>query len=224
MVGSHEYCLVFSTVIRTQWGALKAFTSAQRFEHNQVIYSMGDPPEAMYLIESGLVKVVQLSASGKETIIGIYQKGDLFGEICFCEKGARENQAIALEPVSVVSFSLKQLLDLLKKNPELTLNLLMVFCARLVECGGQIATLAFDEVRKRLAKEILRLTRLPGSQPENGGVQLPVSITHQQLANLANTTRENVTKIMNQFRQRGLLEYSRGRILVFPNKVEEELN
>ncbi len=224
MVDSHKYCLAFSEIIRKQWNSLNAFTSAQGFERNQVIYAMGDPPDAMYLIESGLVKVVQLSAGGKEKITGLYQQGDLFGEVCFCEKGGRVDQAITLEPSSVTAFSIKNLLELLKKKPELVVNLLMVFCARLVECGGQIATLAFDEVRKRLAKEILRLTGLPGSQPEKGGVQLPVSLTHQQLANLANTTRENVTTIMNQFRREGLLEYSRGRILVFPNKIEEQLN
>lgn len=219
-----RYCLAFSSVVRKQWDMLKAFTAVQRFERNQVIYAMGDSPDAMYLIESGLVKVVQFSADGKEKITGICQKGDLFGEICFCEKGARENQAVALEPVSLISFRMSQLMDVLQKNPELTVKLLMVFCARLVECHTQIASLAFDEVRERLGKEILRLSLLLGGHPEKGGVQLPASLTHQQLANLVNTTRENVTMVMNQFRRWGLVEYRRGKILVFPPKIKEHLS
>ncbi len=51
MVDSHKYCLAFSEIICKQWNSLSAFTSAQGFERNQVIYAMGDPPEAMYLIE-----------------------------------------------------------------------------------------------------------------------------------------------------------------------------
>lgn len=224
MVQSHDYCLVFSTIIREQWDELKALTSAQGFERNQVIYSPGDAPDAIYLIESGRVKVAQLSDRGQEKITGIYQKGDLFGEICMCEKGARDDQAIALESSSVISFSVKHLLNLVKKTPELAVNLLMVFCARLAECSGQIATLAFDDVRVRVAKEFLRLSRLPESRPEKGGMQLPMNLTHQQLAELVNTTRENVTLIMNQFRRQGLLEYSRGKILVFPREIEKHLS
>lgn len=222
MAWSHHYCSIFATTVRQQWKELQSFTSAQRFARNEVVYSIGDPPDAMYLIESGLVRVAQLSAKGEEKITAIYQKGDLFGEVCLCEKAERGSQAIALEPLSVISFQTKQLLSLLRAHPELTLNLLMVFCARLVECGEQIASLAFDAVPKRLAKEIFRLSRLSPGRSAEGGVQLPRSLTHQQLADLVNTTRENVTRILNQFRREGLLDYRRGRFLVFPNKLGEQ--
>ncbi len=223
MVDSHRSCVAFSTFIRRSWEGLEAFTTAQRFERNQVIYSMGDPADAIYLIESGNVKAVQLSTDGKEKIAGIYQKGDLFGEVCMCEKGRRDTQAIALDPVTLTSFSVRAVLALVKEDAEVALNLLMVFCAQLAECQEQIGNLVFDEVRERLAKELLRLSRLSVSQQKGDGVQLIVSLTHEDLAHLVGTTRENATEIMNEFRRQGLVDYSRAQIEVFSKRLEDYL-
>lgn len=223
MLQSHSYCLTFSALIREHWNELQVFTATQRFARNQAIFSVGDPADAMCLIESGRVKVSQLSADGKEQIVAIYQTGDLFGEVCICKKGVREQQAVALEPLSLVSFRVKELLKLLQNKPEMVFNLLMLFCTRVAECQERAASLAFDEVRERLVKEMLRLSGLPTGAPASGGVRLPVRLTHEELANLANTTRENVTKIMNEFREDGLLDYGREGIVLFPDRMKAYL-
>ncbi len=223
MNDSHRYCLAFSAFVRKYWDDLRAFTRTYSLQRKQVVYSVGDPPDAIYLIESGQIKVVQLSADGEEKIIGLYQKRDLFGEVCICEKAKRNDQAIAIVPATVSSFGVKVVLELVAQKPELALKLLMVFCARLVECHEESNSLAFDEVRERLVKELLRLSRSPGSQRESGGVRLAVSLTHQELAQLVNTTRETTTAIMNEFRRHELVDYGRGEILVFPDKLEHYL-
>jgi CRP-like cAMP-binding protein len=78
MIDSHRYCVAFTTSVRRYWDDLRAFTRTDSFQRKEIIYSVGDPPDAIYLIESGQVKVVQLSADGEEKIIGLYQKRDLF--------------------------------------------------------------------------------------------------------------------------------------------------
>lgn len=220
MFQSHRYCETFSAHVREYWGELKAFTTTERFDRNGVIFSVGDPPDAMYLIESGRVKVSQLSREGEEKIIGIYQKEDMVGEVCLCKKGPRENQAVALESAVVASLRVNELLRVLQSKPEMVFNLLMIFCARAVECQEQVASLAFDKVRARLVKEMLRVSGLETGMSKRGAVQLPVRLTHQELASLANTTRDNVTRIMNEFRKSGLVDYDRERILVFPERLE----
>ena len=223
MFQSHRYCETFSAHVREHWSELKAFTTTDRFERNGVIFSVGDAPDAMYLIESGRVKVSQLSGDGEEKIIGIYEKGDVVGEVYLCKKGPRENQAVALETATVASFRVSELLRLLQSKPEMVFNLLMIFCARAVECQEQVASLAFDKVRERLVKEMLRLSGLGMDELKKGAVQLPVRLTHQELASLVNTTRDNVTRIMNEFRKNGLVDYGREGILIFPERLENYL-
>lgn len=224
MVQSHSYCLTFSSVVREHWDDVRQFTTQRRYDPNQVIYHMGDAPDAVYKIEEGRVKVARLSSDGKEKTLDFYQEGDLFGEVCVCGASVRSEQAMAVAPTTVTCFNVMALRTILKKKPELTFELVMFFCARLFECHEQVATLAFDEVHERLAKELLRLSRLPGSQPRGGGIELMASLTHQELANLVKTTRQNVTTIMNRFRRQGLLDYRRGSVLVFPEQLEAYLN
>jgi CRP/FNR family transcriptional regulator, cyclic AMP receptor protein len=223
MFQSHRYCVAFSALVREHWSELKSFTTTERFEPKEVIFSVGDAPDAMYLIESGRVKVSQLSGDGEEKIIGIYEQGDVVGEVCLCKRGPRENQAVALDATDVASFRVNELLRLIQSKPEMVFNLLMIFCARVVECQEQVASLAFDEVRERLLKEMLRLCGLGEGEPKKGPVQLPVRLTHQELASLASTTRDNVTRIMNEFRKSGLLDYDREGIMVFPERLENYL-
>lgn len=222
MLQSHSYCLAFSSVVREHWDEVRQFTTQRRYDRKQIIYHLGDAPNAVYRIEEGRVKVARLSSDGKEKTLDLYQEGDLFGEVCVCGASGRSEQAMAVEPTTVTCFNVMELRNILKKKPELTLELVMFFCARLFECHEQISTLAFDEVHERLAKELLRLSRLPGSQPSGGGIELMANLTHQELANLVNTTRQNVTMIMNEFRRKGLLEYSQGKIVVF-SKIEDYL-
>jgi len=224
VIDSHRYCVAFSTFVRRYWSDLGAFTRPESFQPKQIIYSVGDAPDAIYLLESGRVKVVQLSADGDEKIVGLYQKKDLFGEVCICKKAKREEEAIALEPATVSVFSVKMVLSLVAHKPELALELLMVFCARLVECHEEIKALAFDEVRERIVKELLRLSGSPGGQRERAGVRLAVSLTHQEIAQLASTTRETATAVMNEFRRQELVDYDQGQILVFPDKLENYLS
>ncbi|MCI0720198.1 MAG: Crp/Fnr family transcriptional regulator [Acidobacteria bacterium] len=224
MLQSHSYCLTFSSLVREHWDELRQLTTERRYSRNQVIYRMGDAPDAVYRVEEGQVKVARLSSDGDEKTLDLYHHGDLFGELCVCGASARSEQAMAVEPTTVTCFNVTELRDVLKKKPELTLELVMFFCARLFECQEQVATLAFDEVHERLAKELLRLSRLPASQPGEGGIELAGSLTHQELANLVKTTRQNVTMIMNQFRRQGLLDYRRSAVRVFPERLEAYLN
>ena len=123
----------------------------------------------------------------------------------------------------MTSFRVNGLLRVLQNRPEMVFSLLMVFCARILECQGAVASLAFDEVRERLVKEMLRLSEMPARQPKSGAVELPVHLTHQELANLVSTTRDNVTRIMNEFRKDGLIAYGREKILIFPDRMENYL-
>jgi len=223
MFKSHSFCQVFSAMIREHWSELNAFNTTAHFERNEVIYSAGDASDGMYLIESGRVKVSLLSHEGEEKIIGICQKGELVGEVCLCDRGPRENQAVALETVDVTSFRVAVLLRVLQSRPETVFSLLMVFCTRIQDYQQQLAALAFDDVRERLAKEMLRLGELPEGEPKRGAVELPVRLTHQELANLVSTTRDNVTRIMNEFRKDGLVNYDRKRIFISPDRLEDYL-
>lgn len=90
MFQSHDYCQVLSALIREHWSELNAFTTTEHFERNRVIFSVGDPSDAMFLIESGRVKVSLLSDKGEEKIVAICRKGEVWARYaCVTEDRAK---------------------------------------------------------------------------------------------------------------------------------------
>lgn len=218
---SHRNCLTFSTVIRDHLPAVEKFTSQRTYERGQTVYCLDDPAEELFQINRGRVKIVRLSPDGQQKILDIYQAGDFFGELCICGGHKRTEQAVALEPLAVTSFLMSELMKILGRKPEMALDLLQLLCTRLGESQDQIATLAFDNIPRRLAREILRLSRGAGAERAGEGIRL--ELTHEELAHLVGTSREMVTTVMTQFRQRGLLDYARRQIRVDPAHLEKYL-
>lgn len=218
---SHRYCITLSSVVRDNWVDLQKFTKTRHFARNESIYLMGDPATSVYLITSGGVRVLRFSQQGREKTMWRYEKGDFFGEVCICGAAHREEEAQAMEPTIVVAFDTMELLKMLRKHGDLLFELLMVVCARLSESQDQIARLAFDDVRGRLAKELLALDHV--ANREAPGETQPVNLTHQELARLVGSTRENVTGILIEFRRLGMVDYRTGRIFVFADRVKAYL-
>jgi len=220
---SHRNCLIFSAVIQAHLPTLQRFTSERNYERGQNIYCLDDPADELYQIERGRVKIVRLSPEGQQKILNIYQQGDFFGELCVCGGHTRTEQAVALETVAVRSFQMKGLMRLLENRPEMVLGLLQLFCARLGESYDHIAVLVFDNIPRRLAREILRLSRTAPADPQANASGVTLNLTHEELAHLVGTSREMVTTMMTQFRQRGILDYTRGHIKVDPVRIEKFL-
>lgn len=219
---SHQQCLTLSGFVRDHLEAFQDLTAERQFSRHEVIYFMDDPAEEIYLINSGRVKITRVSLSGKEKIIDIYETGDFFGELCLCENNHRADQAVALNDVRVLSFKVSKLLEVIAKRPEAALELLMLFCQRLSEAQAQIETLAFDNIPRRLAKELLKMSRDDGEKVSNG-IRIRQYLTHEELSQLVGTSREIITTVMNQFRQQGLVVYTRKSLVLNPVKVERYL-
>jgi CRP-like cAMP-binding protein len=102
------------------------------------------------------------------------------------------------------------LMKLLSSRPELVLGLLQLFCARLGESYDHIAALAFDNIPRRLAREILRLSRAVEAESKGNGKGVTLNLTHEELAHLVGTSRE-------------MVNYTRGHIHVEPPRIEKFL-
>lgn len=220
---SHRNCLIFSAVIRENLALAEKFTSARRYERGQTVYCIDDPADELFEIRSGRVKIVRLSPEGQQKILDIYQTGDFFGELCICGGHRRTEQAVALEPLVATSFQMQGMMEILQRKPAMVLGLLQLLCTRLVESQDHIATLAFENIPQRLARELLRLSRSVNGKADSSCAGICVQLTHEELAHLVGTSREMVTTVMTQFRQRGLLDYSRRHIHVDPARLEQLL-
>lgn len=223
MTEANGCCADVSRVIRERLDQFREGGVRRDYRRHEVIYGMGDPADAIYLLESGHVKLQITSAGGGEKTLGICQPGEVFGELCLCGVVQRPEEASALEAAAAVCFRADDVLRRFSQDPGLARSFFQLVCGRVLECQQQVGAATFDGVPRRLAQELLRLSQLPESQRENRAVRLGLSLTHEELAALVGTSRGMITTTMNLFRERGMVDYRPRTIHVFVDRLKQYL-
>jgi CRP/FNR family transcriptional regulator len=193
---------------------------ARHVAAGQYLYFAGDPAKSLYLVKTGLIKTSRVSLSGGEMILEFHRPGELFGELCFCT-GVRHEQARALEPSEVVEILVSDLSAHLSRNPDASFDLMEALCDRLAGAYGRLQSLTFESTLERLARMLLLLADMLGEATPDG-VHITHYIRQEELAQLVAARREVVSTLLNQLRDRGLIDYSRkGSISVRRDLLQE---
>lgn len=176
---------------------------------NRVLFHQGDRAEALYFLHSGTVKLVVVSACGREATFATVRPGEFFG-LARAEEEEHLGSAITLEPVVATRIERKVFFRMLRENPTIyglvasvlssqILHLQRGLCAQLLDCGQQ-----------RLARILVDLSSCAAG-PLQGTLALKVS--HRVLASMAGTTRSRVTFFMGRFRRLGYVAPGRPTII-----------
>jgi len=191
----------------------------RRVEAHETIYAIGDEDESMYLILSGQVKLSMSSASGKDCLLAIYSKGEVFGESCFSGPMKRFETATAMQPTAVRKLTSRDFLSELEKARAME-SLIRHTAARLAERQTAIFDLMTMPSEQRLAKVLLGVAEKLGS---NAGayLRLDQKISHEELSQIVGTTRPRITAFMQRFRMLGLIETAGRAISVHRQKTRE---
>jgi CRP-like cAMP-binding protein len=184
----------------------------RRFPQGATIFSEGAPSDSVYILKTGLVKLVSLSEKGRETILHILKPGEVFGELLLCEE-RRPFTAVAVEEALVTMIPREHFLKLLSVVPGVALNFIRVLSKRLALVERGLAESSHTWSYHRLAKVLLELSEQHGEEVP-AGTLIKLRLTHEDLANLIGTTRETVTTQLNRFSRMGLLNRQARRLIV----------
>ena len=181
-------------------GRMAAVASCRKTKKGEIFFCENDPGNGFYVMMSGRVKVFKLSAEGKEQILHIFGPKEPFGEVpVFSGKNFPAN-AQALEAGWVLFFPRERFVDLIRKHPEMALNLLAVLSLRLRNFTATIENLTLKEVPGRLAAYLMSLNR---EQQGKGRVELKIS--KGLLANVLGTIPETLSRIFAKLSDMGLI-------------------
>jgi CRP-like cAMP-binding protein len=185
------------------------------YKKKQTIYSEGQHPNKLYYIESGKVKVFKTSDGGKELIIGLLSSGDFFGHIPLIENTVYEEFAETLEESSIRVIPKKEFEHLITTNQEIALKVIKLLANNITEKEQQLVALAYHSLRKRVADALLTLKKKYGtSESEN----FSMSISREDLANIAGTATESLIRTLSDFKNEKLIEIKEGKITLLEEK------
>jgi CRP/FNR family cyclic AMP-dependent transcriptional regulator len=179
----------------------------REYRSNEVVFSQGDPADAVFYIRTGKVKLTVVSTRGKEAIIGVLERGSFFGEGCLAAQPLRMSTASAVQPTSIVRVSKSAMVRLLHEEPEFAELFIAYLLSRNVRIEEDLVDQLFNSSEKRLARILLLLAHFgKESKPES---VIP-KISQETLAAMVGTTRSRVSYFMNRFRKMGFIHYNGG--------------
>jgi CRP/FNR family transcriptional regulator, cyclic AMP receptor protein len=204
--------------LREVFDRVSAADTRLRFDAHAAIYANGDEDEAMYLIDSGQVKLSMSSASGKDCLLAIYSNGDVFGESCFTSV-KRFETATAMQTTVVRRLSKRDFLVAVERAKAFE-TLLAHLSRRIAERQMAVFDLVTMSSERRLAKVLLGVAEKLGVA-DGPYLKLDQKISHEELSQMVGTTRPRITAFIKGFRERGLVVTVGRAMNVHREKVRE---
>ena len=177
---------------------------SKTYPKNSMIILEEEMGDVVFIVMSGTVKITRVNDEGKEVILAMLGSGEVFGEMAILDGESRSANALSQENCEVVTINREDFLSLLKTNNKVSLNLMTEFAIRLRKSDQQIEALSLDDAEHRIGVSILNLAEELGVIRQ-GAVTVENLPYQQDIANMAGTSRETVSRVMKIFEDRGLI-------------------
>jgi CRP-like cAMP-binding protein len=187
------------------------------FGPHELVIDVDDDSTDVRFVLSGKVRIIHRISLGKEVILGEMADGEFFGEIAAIDSNSRSANVTTLTRARICIMPQKCFLDILREAPEVALDVLKMFAARVRALNLRLAEHSFLQAKHRLYSELLRLSKPRSGHPDQRVVSPPP--IQRELAERIGTRREVVSRELNQMEREGVVEKTKGALVLA--KVEE---
>lgn len=197
---------VFQDLPPVELEQLAKTTTMVTCARGRTLFRAGDANGTLFLLKKGRVQIVRETADGKRLVMAVLGPETFFGEMALVgQRFPQDSTAEVLDDAVVCVMSRLDVERLILAHPKVGLRFLERVGARLAETQAMVEDFAFKPVAARLAGALLRM-----AGPETAAVE----VSHQELADMVATYRENVTVALHDFRARGLVDLGRRSVAV----------
>ena len=191
---------------------------ARHYESGKFIFLEDSEGEQCFFVVQGSVKVTRLSKDGREVILAMLNEGEFFGEMALLDGESRSANVIALEETEVLTLNREDFLVVLHDYPQIAIQLLKEMAHRLRKSDRQIASLSLSDAEKRIALCIIRFADEQGVI-KRGQVSIPKMPIQQDIANMAGTSRETVSRAINLLEKEHFIKRKGRELLILDYKA-----
>jgi CRP/FNR family cyclic AMP-dependent transcriptional regulator len=177
------------------------------YSKGQMVFSQGDPANAVFYIRKGKIKLTVVSNNGKEAVIAILDSDDFVGEGCLAAQPLRMATATAITDCSIIRLEKAAMIRVLHEEPAFSEMFLTYVLSRNMRIEADLVDQLFNSSEKRLARVLLLLSHFgKEGKPE----PVIAKVSQETLGEMIGTTRARVSFFMNKFRKMGFIEYNGG--------------
>jgi CRP/FNR family transcriptional regulator len=172
----------------------------------------GDASDACYIVRSGDLRVTREHPDGRAIALATLGPGDIFGELAMIDGGTRSASVEALTECELLALPATDVRNLLRSNAEITTKLVVALTRRVRESNERISRQSFQTVPSRVAGVLSQL--IADETAPEGRDGITIRMTQADLAQLAGTSRESVSRFLATLERAGVVRCGRGRVTV----------
>jgi len=208
-----RYVSIFSDLEEDTLDQISKLGIKKSFTKDSVVLFESESGSALFVIVKGKVKVSRFGEDSKEIILTILTESDFFGEMAILDGFSRSANVTAIEDSELFIIQGNELLNLLRSHPEISINLLQELTHRLRAADVKIKSLSLKDAEGKVATVILQLADDIG-KIQHGTVEIEKLPFQHDLANMAGTSRETISRTLHSFAKKGLVEISGSKLKI----------
>ncbi|WML59972.1 Crp/Fnr family transcriptional regulator [Neobacillus sp. PS2-9] len=198
---------------------------ARDWKKQSHVFLQGDPLENVYFIYDGKIKIYKSDINGKEQIVAIAKKGEMFPHVGFFRKGDYPAYAEVIEPSTLIAVPISKFESVLIDNPELCIKVFKVLGEKIVDLQNRLEEQILNNTYEQIIKLIIRLAQKHGQEKGDGTILLKSEFTNKDLANMIGTTRETISRTLTKMKKDELIEVDEeGNMIVDIEILMEEIH
>jgi CRP-like cAMP-binding protein len=205
---------IFKDLNEESMQELSRITSMRDIPKNQPIYFPQEPSNSIFFLKKGRVKLTRISNDGKEMILALVTKGEVFGEMAYLDEAERKEFATSLDDCLVCAINKNEFKEFVDRNPELNLRITKLIGLKLKKYSERIEELVFKDAEQRLVSFLLRLADENGKQIGDEIFVKPF-LKHQDIAELTATSRQTVNSILTDLREKKVINFDRKKLIIY---------
>ena len=215
-------CPLFAGLKEEDLKRMRAVASLKRVGKKEILFGEGEEARGFYVILSGKVKLYKISPEGKEQILHVVSAPDAFAEAALFLEGSYPAFAEALAESQLLFFPKKDFVQLIERNPQLSINMIVSLSQFLRRFASLIEELSLKEVSSRVAKYLIDLS-LKSSKEEKDPREVELDVSKSQLASKLGTISETLSRTLTKMRAKRVIDVKKNRICILNRQLLEEI-
>lgn len=191
----------------------------RQYNKRDVVLQKGGAGDGLMFLLSGQLQVIDVTEDGRAIGLRMLVPGDFFGEIAVISSSKRTASVVAMTPVLVAFLPAPAALHLFSHSPSVANKMLRHLAEKIQRDSEFRSLLSINNTTRRIYTFLIQMKKSQPGQPdvvEN----LP---THQDIANMINTSRETVTRALLTLAQQGIVQKETHRLVILDPQALQKL-
>lgn len=204
---------LFERMTDADLDAMLEHATPRRIIQGDAVFEQGAPAKSFFLLLHGRLKVTQVTHDGQQIIVRMVHPGDLFGFAMALRRQDYPGTATAAAESLILGWPTDMWSRFVEQNPRLAMSAMQTIGQRLEEAHTRIREMSTEEVEKRVAHAVLRLSKQAG-KAVGTAIKIDFPISRQDIAEMTGTTLHTVSRILSAWEGKGIVEGGRQKLTV----------